>query len=144
MISNKAYSRGFSLIELLLVLAIIGIISVIAIPSLTGQRQRARVIGDAEANARTIAMAMEGFKAENGTYGPAGATATWTPSAAAPTLTLFSASPAPNFKAQGSSQMAFVLTAQPLSYTIDVFDGGTSGTKLITLDQTGAKTVYVH
>lgn len=141
---NRTRTHGFSLVELLLVLAIIGVIAVIAIPSLSGQRQRARRIGDAEANARVIAMALEGLKAENGIYGPANATATWTPSTVAPTLTGFTASPAPAFKAQGNSQMTFVLTAQPLTYTIDVFDGGTSGLKLITLDQTGARTVYVH
>jgi hypothetical protein len=46
------------------------------------------------------------------------------------------------FSAVGNSQMTYVLTAQPLTYTIEVFDGGTTGTKLIGLDQSGAKTVY--
>ncbi|WP_291270781.1 prepilin-type N-terminal cleavage/methylation domain-containing protein [Geothrix sp.] len=139
---DRARSRGFSLVELLLVLAVIGALVGIAVPSLTGQRQRAKRIGDAEANARTIAMAMEATKAENGIYGPANATATWTPTAAAPTLTGFTVSPAPSFKAQGNSQMTFVLTAQPLTYRIEVYEGGTAGTKLISMDQSGAKTVY--
>ena len=62
-------TRGFSLIEVLLVLAIIGILSSIAIPSYLGQRRRARVIGDAISNAKVIQMALESRKAENGTYG---------------------------------------------------------------------------
>lgn len=141
---NRTCTRGFTLVELLLVLAIIGILTGIAIPALTGQRQRARLVGDAETNARVIAMALESLKAENGIYGPANATATWTPTGVAPALSGFVTNPAPAFKAQGNSQMAFVVTAQPLTYTIEVYDGGTtSGTKLISLDQSGAKTVYV-
>lgn len=142
--SNRANVRGFSLIELLLVLAVIGVLVGIAVPALSGQRQRAKRIGDAEANARTIAMAMEATKAENGIYGPANATATWTPTAAAPSLSGFTVNPAPAFKAQGNSQMTFVLTAQPLAYTIEVYEGGTAGTKVISMDQSGAKTVYAR
>ena len=69
--------NGFSLIEVLLVLAILGIISTIAIPSYLGQRRRARVIGDAQTNAQVLRMALESRKAENGVYGAAG-TYTWT------------------------------------------------------------------
>jgi len=39
---SSTRSHGFSLIELLLVLAIIGILGGIAIPSFMGQRKRAR------------------------------------------------------------------------------------------------------
>ena len=72
---NRA--RGLSLIELLLVIALIGILSGIAIPSFMGQRRRARVIGDAQSNARVIAMALETRKADNGIYGTGGPY-TWT------------------------------------------------------------------
>lgn len=135
-------SRGFTLIELLLVLAIIGIISGIAIPALTGQRQRARIIGDAQTNASVLAMGIEAAKAENGTYGPAGATATWTPLTTTPALTGFTANPVPGFSIKGNSQMSFVLTVQPFTYTIDAHSGTPSGTLVLTLDQTGNKTVY--
>jgi prepilin-type N-terminal cleavage/methylation domain-containing protein len=142
--ANRYLSRGFSLVELLLVLALIGILSGIAIPTLRGQRQRARRLGDAEANARVIAMALETLKADTGQYGPANATATWTPDAAGPAMVGYTASPAPLFTAQGNSQMTYILAAQPLTYTIDVWDGGAGGTHIIQLDQSGAKTVYAH
>ena len=136
--------RGFSLIEVLLVLAIIGILSGIAIPSFLGQRQRARRVGDAEANARVLAMALEATKADTGIYGPAGATATWTPGAVAPTLVTYLTSPAPSFSAAGNSQMTFQVTAQPLTYTIDVYEGdGVGGIKWISTNQAGATTVYI-
>ena len=77
--------RGFSLVELLLVLAILGIISAIAIPSFLGQRRRARVIGDAQANAQVLRMKLESYRAETGVYGTASATYTWTASGTVPT-----------------------------------------------------------
>lgn len=103
--------QGFSLIELLLALAILGIISAIAIPSFMGQRRRARVIGDALTNARVLSMQMEQFKAEAANYGPAAATATWTfgPTFNAPTLTGFTQNPCPQFRPAGNSKMNFVL-----------------------------------
>ena len=59
---NPVRSRGFTLIEAMLVVAIIGIISAIAIPSFLGQRRRARTIGDAIANAKVLQMALESLK----------------------------------------------------------------------------------
>ena len=51
-------TKGFSLVEVMLVVAIIGIISGIAIPNYLGQRRRARVIGDAISNAKVLQMAL--------------------------------------------------------------------------------------
>lgn len=135
---------GFTLTELLLVLAVIGVITAVAIPSLIGQRQRARRIGDAEANARILAMALEATKAENGIYGPANATATWEPGSATPTLVGFTANPAPNFSPRGSSQMGFIVTTPTtLTYQIMVRLQSSSGEQVVSFDQTGGKTIYM-
>lgn len=94
-------SQGFTLIEILLVLAIIGIISTIAIPAYLGQRRRARVIGDAIANAQTVRMLLETRKADNGIYGPANADYTWINGVASDATFL------PGFVPAGNSHMNF-------------------------------------
>ncbi len=131
-IHSQRRKNGFSLVELLLVLAIIGIISAFAIPAFLGQRRRAQVIGDASANCRVLAMQLETYKADNGNYGAPGATATWssasvTPPAAYTTLP---------FVAKGNSKMDFELTvgATGLTYTIAAKETGT-GRKFYEIDQ---------
>lgn len=116
--------RGFSLIELLLVLAIIGILSGIAIPAYLGQRRRARVIGDAISNAQVIRMQMESRKAENGIYGPADQEYTW--NAGVPSDATF----LPSFTPKGNSKMNFeiVIGATGLTYSLKVFDPSISNT----------------
>ena len=112
-------TRGFSLIEVLLVLAIIGILSSIAIPSYLGQRRRARVIGDAISNAKVIQMALESRKAENGTYGAQDSYA-WTlgvGDAKAKALL-------PTVSTLGGSKMNYTLAidASGVTYTLTAFD----------------------
>jgi prepilin-type N-terminal cleavage/methylation domain-containing protein len=130
--TQKPSSRGFTLIEMMIVVGIIGIISAIAIPSFLGQRRRARVIGDAQANARVMAMALESRKAENGVYGTAG-TYTWTagvPSDATllPTLSLVNAT---------TMNYSLLINAGGVSYTLTVKDASNSNAQVLTLDQTG-------
>jgi prepilin-type N-terminal cleavage/methylation domain-containing protein len=119
LMTNPARSRGFSLIEMLFVLAVIGILGAIAIPSYLGQRHRARVIGDAMANAKVLQMGLESLKADTGTYGVAGVYQ-WTANGAALT------GPAliPTFTPNGNSKMDFTVTIGPggVTYLLDVFD----------------------
>lgn len=119
-------SRGFSLVELLLVLALIGIISAIAIPSFLGQRRRAKVIGDAISNARVLQIALESRKADQGTYGAINTSYTWTNGTPSDATFL------PSFSAQGNSKMNYTVAIGPtgLTYILTVFDPSISSTAI--------------
>ncbi|MEX0605216.1 MAG: type IV pilin protein [Marinobacter sp.] len=83
---NKNRQRGFTLIELMIVVAIIGIIAVIAIPSYTRYVENARAT-DAQGALTSFASAMERFYTQNGSYiGADGGTADVTGAATPPTI----------------------------------------------------------
>jgi len=134
-------TAGFSLIELLLVLAIIGIISGIAIPSFLGQRKRARIIGDAQSNVKVLALVLETRKAETGIYGLGieDKIYTWKKAADDGSGIAF----LPQFVPQGNSQMNYSVTIPKagLTYSITITDFTTNTkteAKVLTADQTGA------
>ncbi len=70
--------HGFTLVELLVVLAVVGILLAIAVPSYAGMRNRAH-LRIAEQRIRAAMPAAEAFYADNGTYVGLGNGVTKTP-----------------------------------------------------------------
>jgi len=67
MMDHLATNRAFTLIELLIVVAIIGILAAIAVPNFLNAQMRAKIAG-AESDMRNIDTALEMYHMDNGKY----------------------------------------------------------------------------
>ena len=79
--ARRAGQAGFTLIELMIAVAIVAILAAIAIPSYTGYVQRSR-ISEATNELATLRMRLEQYYQDNRNYGPAGGACGVTPPSA--------------------------------------------------------------
>jgi prepilin-type N-terminal cleavage/methylation domain-containing protein len=117
--SSSSRPNGFSFIEILLVVVIMGILAAIAIPSLLGQKKSAERVGDAQQNAKSLQMMLETRKADTGLYGVGGSSTVWNADG-----TVTGTNLAPLFNPPGSTKMTYTLTvgATGLSYNLSIND----------------------
>ena len=141
LLTRSKRSTGFTMVELLFVLAAIGILSAIAIPSYMGQRRRARVIGDAIANAKVLQMGMETRRAEDGIYGAAGIYG-WKVDGSDATGPALIAT----FQPQGASKMDYSITidASRVAYVLTVTDPNLANVTAYQTNQFGMELARLH
>lgn len=64
---NRSARRGFTLVELLLVLVILGMLAALVLPKFTGRTEQARVTA-AQTQIATFGTALDAFEVDTGSY----------------------------------------------------------------------------
>ena len=122
----KRQVKGFSLVELMVTVAIVGVIAAIAVPSYTGYI-RDTTIAQASSDLKACAMAVERFYSNGFTYSGA--------DTANVCIT--------NSPTDGTTRFTISFTLSATAFTLTATPTGAcgSGCPTITLDQTGNQTV---
>ena len=76
---------GFTLLELMVVIALIAILATVALPSLFGESRRARGLSEVQSIFQDLRNRMEQYAQEKGTYPPGDGEGTLNPAAPTPT-----------------------------------------------------------
>ncbi len=139
---TRQRQRAFTLTELLIVIAVVGIVGGIAIPQFIGMRSRAKLEMQVRSNTKFLRMALDQIKLDSGTY-PPGGTYTW--SLIQGNIQYPGPNPIPTFQPivqTGSSvELKLTIPTGSLGYFVQVRDP-VRGNHFFQVDQDGVETTF--